>query len=121
MILNEERKQVATKLRNYDSLRELFRESPICAFFHVLGVENCLNWKGVCNRLADLIEPEEERTCTFSIAQGCINRPICSACGYEADAYDCDHWIENDASFWEYSRNFCDGCGAKVERSDDAD
>ena len=57
MITNEERREVAAKLKNYENLRESFRESPICAFLNALGVEY-LDWKGVCNHLADLIEPE---------------------------------------------------------------
>ena len=55
---NEERREIAARLRNYENLRESFRESPICAFVNALGFDGYLDWKGVCNRLADLIEPE---------------------------------------------------------------
>ena len=57
MPTNDERREVAARLRNYENLRESFRESPICAFLDALGV-GYLDWDGVCNRLADLIEPE---------------------------------------------------------------
>lgn len=57
MPTNEERREVAARLRNYENLRESFRESPICAFINALGV-GYLDWKGVCSRLSDLIEPE---------------------------------------------------------------
>ena len=62
MITNEKRCNIAARLRDYDNLRESLRESPICAFLDALGVEGYMDWKGVCNRLADLIEPEPERT-----------------------------------------------------------
>lgn len=64
MPTNDERREVAARLRNYENLRESFRESPICAFLDALGV-GYIDWKGVCNRLAELIEPEPERTCRY--------------------------------------------------------
>lgn len=57
MPTNEERRNVAARLRNYENLRESFRESPICAFLDALG-GGYLDWDGACNCLADLIEPE---------------------------------------------------------------
>ena len=90
MISDDERREVAARLRNYESLRESFRESPICAFLDALGGEY-LDWKGVCNRLADLIEPE--RTCEivgFTSAvrdsRGLIEYPPVwnLSCGHEA-------------------------------------
>lgn len=90
MITNEERKQVAARLRNYENLRESFRESPICAFLDALGV-GYLDWKGVCDRLADLIEPEPERVLTLTpgeIYPECnkmvgIHESCCCKCGAE--------------------------------------
>ena len=63
MPTNEERREVAARLRNYANLRESFKESPICAFIDALGFGGYLDWEGVCSRLADLIEPETERKC----------------------------------------------------------
>ena len=63
MPTNEERREVAARLRNWESFRETFRESPICAVIDALGVEGYLDWRGVFELLADLIEPEPERTC----------------------------------------------------------
>ena len=63
MPTNEERREVAARLRNWESLRETFRESPICAALDVLNVEGYLDWRGVCELLADLIEPEPEHIC----------------------------------------------------------
>ena len=64
MPTNEERREVAARLRNWESFRETFMESPICAVIDALGVEGYLDWRGVFELLADLIEPEQERTCT---------------------------------------------------------
>lgn len=119
MPTNDERRDVAARLRNYENLRESFRESPICAFLDALGVEY-LDWKGVCNRLAELIEPEPERTCTVRQAyfdsddelyelMDCISSSpedtvacICDSCGID----------------WRYDRcirpNYCPNCGSKV-------
>ena len=58
MINNEERREVAARLRNYENLSESFRESPICAFIDALGLGGYHDWKDVCSRIADLIEPE---------------------------------------------------------------
>ena len=63
MPTNEERREIASRLRNWESFRETFRESPICAALDVLNVEGYLDWRGVCELLADLIEPKQERTC----------------------------------------------------------
>lgn len=100
MISNEERRYVAARLRNYENLRESFRESPICAFLDALGV-GYLDWKGVCSRLSDLIEPEPERTCRKVPGRMKYGRrmPACSECGYSLGD---DRWY------------FCPKCGAKV-------
>lgn len=63
MISNDERREVAARLRDYESLREAFMKSPLCAFLDALGVEGYIDWNGVINILADLIEPEQERIC----------------------------------------------------------
>lgn len=58
MTSDDERREVAARLRSYEHIRESFRDSPICAFTNALGFDGYLDWKGVCNRLADLIEQE---------------------------------------------------------------
>ena len=106
MISNDERREVAARLRNYENLRESSRESPICAFLDALGV-GYLDWKGVCSRLADLIEPEPERTCKIENAGNVPENIIeietvwfCSECGSP---------IYNDMT-----PSYCIYCGAKV-------
>lgn len=105
MPTNDERREVAARLRNYENLRESFRESPICAFLDALGV-GYLDWKGVCNCLADLIEPEPERTCMLTHVRWddgmCTWGVKCSECGarFEHETGEC----------WRY----CPSCGAEV-------
>lgn len=110
MPTNDERREVAARLKNYENLRESFRESPICAFLDALGIEY-LDWKGVCNRLADFIEPEPERTCKMELVK---RGPIYtvwrfSCCGYEHS--------ENvtDRGATELPGTRCPKCGAVVE------
>ena len=102
MISNEERRKVAAKLRNYENLRESFRESPICAFLNALGVEY-LDWKGVCNHLAELIEPEPERT--YEVTEY-------NDCGPHAE--DCTIVLSCGHETLGYIPNYCPKCGAKV-------
>ena len=98
MPTNDERREVATRLRNWESLRETFRESPICAALDVLNVEGYLDWRGVCELLADLIEPEPERTC------GLRSRLTGSYC------YECSECGKGMKPEWAY----CPSCCAKV-------
>ena len=92
-----ERREVAARLRNWESFRETFRESPICAALDVLNVEGYLDWRGVCELLADLIEPEPERTCRWKHIEGTW---FISECGERYDRVIPD--------------NYCPNCGAKV-------
>ena len=98
-----ERREVAARLRNWESFRETFRESPICAALDVLNVEGYLDWRGVCELLADLIEPEPERTCRNLGGEEGTNYEYydfaCSYCGYCADVTE---------------PNYCPYCRAKV-------
>ena len=109
MATNKERREVAARLRNYENLRESFRESPICAFLDAMGVRY-LDWEGVCNRLADLIEPEPERTCKNVYDEmemgACDNGFECSECGEMVE--DCEGYHVKGT--W----NYCPNCGAKV-------
>ena len=106
-----ERREVAARLRNWESFRETFRESPICAALDVLNVEGYLDWRGVCELLADLIEPEPQRTCKMELVK---SGPIYtvwrfSCCGYEHS--------ENvtDGGATELPGTRCPKCGTKVE------
>ena len=108
MPTNEERREVAARLRNWESFRETFMESPICAVIDALGVEGYLDWRGVFELLADLIEPESERTCKlipFIEDDGSIFVENCS---------ECDAAVLSRCEF-----NYCPNCGLRVRRDDE--
>lgn len=110
MITNEKRREVAARLRDYNNLRESLRESPICAFLDALGVEGYTDWKGVCNLLADLIEPEPEHTCKN-------NDGFCSECGQELVGYTKKISVddEQNITITFAVQPYCCRCGAKVQ------
>lgn len=95
MVTNDERREVAARLRNFEQLRGVFRVSNVCAFCDVLGV-GYMDWEHICARLADLMEPGPERTCHLVIED---ETGVCSNCGEDIDGYG-----------WSY----CPSCGAKV-------
>ena len=124
METNEERRDVAARLR---AMAEENTVTATPSFNHVLfstlGVEppatpstptlkdleayDC----ALLYRLADLIEPEQERTCTFSVYQtGDDHYPTCSVCGYEAAREECEDYV----GVVYYEKRFCPNCGAKV-------
>ena len=109
MPTNEERREVAARLRDYESLREAFMESPLCAFLDALGVDGYIDWNGVINILADLIEPEPERTCRMTkkgpefVLAGWWE---CSECGPVYPP------CNDEIAVWALQK--CPRCGAKV-------
>lgn len=99
MVTNDERRDVAAKLRfnactalhmntSDDFAREVFRAT----MNEAIG-----DYQDAINRLADLIEPEPERTCEM-VDNG--RELCCSVCDWRHD-YD-DEPV------------YCSGCGAKV-------
>lgn len=113
MPTNDERRDVAARLREeaerhcdgfdplalMDALGIDMDAEPFCDGFHrYYDLATFETW----NRLADLIEPEPERTTTrhgkFKTKYG--NRvPLCECCGY---------------SIGDKRYNYCPNCGAKV-------
>lgn len=59
MISNAERCEVARRLRELDYAD--LQESLICAYLDALGIEGYMDWIGIADRLADLIEPSEPK------------------------------------------------------------
>ena len=107
MPTDEDRREVAARLRNWESFRETFMESPICAVIDALGVEDYLDWRGVFELLADLIEPEPERTCEVTEYNDC---------GPHAE--DCTIVLSCGHRTLGYIPNYCPSCGAKVVSDD---
>lgn len=111
MPTNEERREVAARLRNWESFKETFRESPICAVTDVLGVEGYLDWRGVFELLAGLIEPEPKRICEIeSFDNGLDEDYDGSLYSYAPPTYylSCGH------EAYQCKPNYCPDCGAKV-------
>lgn len=107
MPTNDERRDVARKLRaiDYDALKE----SLICAFLDAIGETGYLDWVGVAHRLADLIEPEPERTCRMTKIGG--DKVLagwwkCSECGPVYPP------CKDEIAKWALQK--CPRCGAKV-------
>ena len=112
MPTNDERREVAARLRDWESFRETFMESPICAVLDALNVKGYLDWRGVCELLADLIEPEPERTCKNVAANAddfCCSECTAFARGAMIDDFDC--WCPIGKVLIN-----CPNCGAKVAR-----
>lgn len=107
---DEERREVAARLRELE--RQYGEEwgvvrcgelpAPVDDAMHACGIDRAVYGSEIFNRLADLIEPEPERTCRI---------------------YDTDHGFEDslrcDACQMTFKRpwqpfKFCPNCGAKV-------
>ena len=119
MPTNDERREVAARLREQDIidmvtlsqcwLPKMFEVS--CKDF-ALSCGACSEY--VLNRLADLIEPEPERTCRIEYVKHGPFFDVLrfSCCGYE--------WAENrtDPGATEPDPNFCPNCGARVKEGE---
>lgn len=113
MISNDERHEAATRLRNVSGAPEW--ATTACCIAECLGEYDYPLWddsKPLFNRLADLIEPEQERTCR-NIA-GDPNDFYCSECtafirGTMVDDLYCCHPIGKVISH-------CPNCQSKVMR-----
>lgn len=110
---DEERRAVAARLRDFERLRPVFKESNVCAFSDALGI-GYMDWEHICACLADLIEPEPERTChvEYKCRKGVIwPRAVCSVCGHDLSHRDAvDDCGEDEVELCPY----CPNCGAKV-------
>lgn len=100
MPTNEERKQVAARLRTLEFTFEDDLEDELCAFYDAIECNlGQKRWEINPYRfLADLIEPEPERKCR-NLARGFAEFK-CSACDYFQRDMPCSC--------------YCPKCGAKV-------
>lgn len=96
MITDEERRRIARRMREQDIAE--FRESAIVPFLECLGI-GYENWRGVLDRLADLIDRPTCRKVIPSEMEGYV---FCSICGAEIGEYGVP--------------NYCPNCGAVVVR-----
>lgn len=110
MPTDNERREVANKLRERTKHKLAKGESMQHMFSKTLGVYRTYDygslglvkesetWKNIVNLLADLIEPEPERTC--HLVEDEDGHTACSECG-------CTALYMSDATY-------CPDCGAKV-------
>lgn len=103
MASDEQRREVAEKMRGYDVSE--FKESAIVPFLDCLGV-GYLNWREVLDSLADLID---RPTCKIILARElrtAFGKPITGINGY---ILSCGH----QAVGFEKPR-YCPECGMEV-------
>lgn len=140
MPTNEERREVARNIRDADLTKDASFYEEVKGWDHVratrfvlvsnlgsaIGIDKAIfSIDDLKIRLADLIEPEPERTCyNMSDLQDC-DCFICSECGEAFETarleYDDDLFYSlNDAVHEDYydrcdcDLNYCPHCGAKV-------
>lgn len=107
MPTNDERREVAVKLRDMAC-----RANP--SWPALMDLLKCPGRAVAVQYLADLIEPEPERTCRNIASEADRewgNPFICSECG--ADPHDAESYYCGFSS-GEHDWRFCPSCGAKV-------
>lgn len=105
MIDDSERREVARRLRELKDPYWAGGNSSE-ASMDVMGVESYLRRNGLSSNLADLIEPEPERTCQ-DVEGGNFFR--CSKCGCELMRF-ADGW----KPLYMGEVRYCPNCGARV-------
>lgn len=106
MPTNDERREIAARLRYYGRMNYLSKVDPKRVLLEVTTGGGDTAWQSIYESLADLIEPEPERTC--ELEPPISGKKRCKRCGafvsYNA-VWDC---------FGIISARFCPNCGAKV-------
>ena len=105
MTTDSERREVARRLRELKDPYWAGGNSSE-ASMDVMGVESYLRRNGLSSNLADLIEPEPERTCQ-DVEGGNFFR--CSKCGCELMRF-ADGW----KPLYMGEVRYCPNCGARV-------
>ena len=123
MITDEERRDVAVNLRNMCMCGCRYKEQ----FYDLLDETVMNDWdfhgfQDVADRLADLIEPEPERTCTMDKSEFADFAPeyeglySCSKCGEQTAVLAC---VNEDGDMEWIKPRSCGFCGAKVVNATD--
>lgn len=111
MPTNEERREVAENLRTMTMCGCHYKEQ----FYELLEETVMREWdfhsfNDLADRLAEIIEPEPERTCRIDDSGYCD-------CGYSLG--DWVTWRMDDRQAHLYERaNFCPKCGARVKEGE---
>ena len=107
MPTNDERHEIAARLRELDTSRLYDGMDEVCALEDACGCDVGQDWQDMSlkDRLAELIEPEPERTCSYiEHSDGVYHYYQCSECQCEMAGWD----------FELYSPNYCMDCDAKI-------
>lgn len=113
MPTDDERREVAARIRNIDTSIWYYGEDEFCALEDACGCDVGQDWQDMelKDRLAELIEPEPERTCEIeSFDNGLDEDYDGSLYSYAPPTYylSCGH------EAYQYKPNYCPNCGAKV-------
>lgn len=101
MISDDERREVAHRMREFDVSE--FKESAIVPFLECLGI-GYVNWRGVLDMLANLIDRPTCQMVECTIDNGSRSWWMrCTACGKEFE-----HMKPS------YGWHYCQNCGAEV-------
>ena len=98
---DEKRREVAKRMREYDVAE--FRESAIVPFMECLG-HGYVNWRGILDELADLIDP----TCHVI---GTISQDWSDGSTVYTHDLSCGHTCR---TAWQNPPAYCDRCGARL-------
>lgn len=124
MVSSDERREVAARLRREGralTALDMGMELAFLTLDDAIGIEHNVTWEECFNRLADLIDPEEEDTCCDVSDDGDFF--TCSRCGCavrlrsaEADAFE--NVTYGPTLTMSNGRgeklSFCPCCGARV-------
>ena len=105
MIRDDERREVAHRMREFDVSE--FKESAIVPILECLGIGN-VNWRGVLDRLADLID---RPTCR-NIGDDYMFK--CSECGAEFEPVTVNGNEYGEVFYTQLKPLYCSACGAEV-------
>lgn len=115
MVTNEERAEIAQKLRSIDDEYRNFGKPPGTSSFkfeQAIGLCRIpVTDDSIYSRLADLIEPEPERTCSFHFNHLDANATPWQAC---SNCHDLFPGVDISLEF-----AYCPACGAKVVEDED--
>lgn len=101
MISDDERREVAHRMREFDVSE--FKESAIVPFLECIGT-GYVNWRGVLDMLANLIDRPTCQMVECTIDNGSRSWGMrCTACGKEFE-----HMKPS------YGWHYCPNCGAEV-------
>lgn len=101
---NEERREVASRIR--EAATDIDIDGYISIAIAIVDKGEGSTWEEFALRLADLIDPEPERTCAMEYCDEWSGDEL-----YPTEAYTCSicGYIELDGK-----TNYCSNCGAKV-------